>query len=89
MERDQETVVLEGFQGRVTVNQTNGFLTLGPLATTDSGNYYVSIYIAKRLKSGVTNLQVLGKLLGVMSLVMLAARHYRSIDRSVGWLNIF
>ncbi|KAG8004928.1 hypothetical protein GBF38_010767, partial [Nibea albiflora] len=59
VEKNQETVVLEGFQGRVTVNQTNGFLTLGPLTTTDSGKYYVSTHKGKNVKSGDTSLQVL------------------------------
>lgn len=33
--RPQDDAVDAGYQGRVMVNPMNGFLTLGPLATTD------------------------------------------------------
>ncbi len=63
--RSGESLVFEGHQGRVTVNQTNGFLTLGPLAMIDNGDYYVNIFTAKGVKTGETKLRVLGELLRV------------------------
>lgn len=63
MQKPWESVVFEGYQGRVTLNQTNGFLTLGPLTTIDNGEYYVNILTTKGVKTGVTKLRVLGELL--------------------------
>ncbi|GLD59492.1 hemicentin-2-like protein [Lates japonicus] len=57
--KEWETIVSEGYLGRVKVNHTNGFLTLGSLAAEDSGDYYVNIFTAKGVKTGETKLQVL------------------------------
>ncbi len=59
-----EDIMVPGdYQGRVAVNLTNGFLTLGPLALTDSGEYFVNIFMAEGRMTGNTKLQVLGELL--------------------------
>lgn len=67
LSRPQESIVFKNYQGRVTVNQTNGFLTLGPLAMIDSGDYYVNILTGKGVKTGEIKLRVLGELLCVTS----------------------
>lgn len=73
MSRTWETVVVvsEGYQGRVALNRTNGFLTLGPLGPKDNGDYYVNIFTAKGVKTGETKLRVLGELLFVTSAIAL------------------
>ncbi|XP_040909654.1 neural cell adhesion molecule 1-B-like [Toxotes jaculatrix] len=63
--QEWKSIVLEGYRGRVTVNRTNGFLTLGPLAANDNGEYYANILTAKGLKTGETKLQVLEPVSGV------------------------
>ncbi|XP_076023691.1 cell adhesion molecule CEACAM5 [Genypterus blacodes] len=50
----------EAFQGKVAVNSTNGFLTLGPLQAKHSGEYMVSIVFANGSSlTGDTVLRVL------------------------------
>lgn len=60
--RGFESVVSEDYQGSATVNQTNGFLTLGPLAAKDDGEYYVNVFTSKGVKTGETKLRVLGEI---------------------------
>ncbi|XP_071369410.1 cell adhesion molecule CEACAM3 isoform X1 [Centroberyx affinis] len=53
--------VAEDYQGRVSVNRTNGFLTLGPLEEKDSGDYSVNmVTTAGVTKTGETKLRVQG-----------------------------
>uniref|UniRef100_A0A8C4I410 Ig-like domain-containing protein n=1 Tax=Dicentrarchus labrax TaxID=13489 RepID=A0A8C4I410_DICLA len=52
--------VAEGYQGRVRVNRTNGFLTLGPLKANDRGFYNATMVTSEMMKTGETMLRVLG-----------------------------
>ncbi|XP_042361969.1 carcinoembryonic antigen-related cell adhesion molecule 5-like [Plectropomus leopardus] len=52
--------VSEEYTGRASMNETNGYLTLGPLKAEDSGEYTISIVIAgSPTKTGETELRVL------------------------------
>lgn len=53
--------VAEGYQGRVQVNRTNGFLTLGPLMANDRGYYNATMVTSETIKTGETMLRVLGE----------------------------
>lgn len=53
--------VAEGYQGRVLVNRTNGFLTLGSVEAKDRGYYYATIVTSEKIKTGETMLRVLGE----------------------------
>lgn len=53
--------VAEGYQGRVQVNRTNGFLTLGPLMENDRGYYNATMVTSEMIKTGETMLRVLGE----------------------------
>nr|XP_046274618.1 uncharacterized protein LOC124075182 isoform X3 [Scatophagus argus] len=57
--RVEESVAFVPHQGRVTVNQTNGFMTMGPLVMADSGDYHVNIFTPKGVMIGETKLRVL------------------------------
>lgn len=57
---NQGSKVDEAFTGMVSVNKTNGFLTLGPLQAKHSGDYMVSIVMADgSSQTGDTVLRVL------------------------------
>lgn len=56
-----EETVAEDYQGRVHVNQTNGFLTLGPLKTSDRGYYIATMVTSATKTTGQTMLRVLGE----------------------------
>ncbi|XP_071369411.1 cell adhesion molecule CEACAM5 isoform X2 [Centroberyx affinis] len=52
--------VADDYKGRVSVNRTNGFLTLGPLEAKDSGDYsFVVVTASEGTKTGETKLRVL------------------------------
>lgn len=53
--------VAEGYQGRVLVNRTNGYLTLGPLEAKDKGYYHATMVTSEEMKTGETMLRVLGE----------------------------
>lgn len=53
--------VAAGYQGRVWVNRTNGFLTLGPLKAEDRGYYNATMVTSEMEKTGETMLRVLGE----------------------------
>lgn len=54
--------VAPGYEGRVSLNKTNAFLTLGPLEAKDSGDYMVNIVTGGGVsKTGETKLRVLGE----------------------------
>ena len=50
------------YEGRVSMNKTNGYLTLGPLKSEDSGDYSINAITAEgTTKTGETTLRVLGE----------------------------
>lgn len=53
--------VAEGYLGRVLVNKTNGFLTLGPLEAKDRGYYHAAMVTSEMIRSDETMLRVLGE----------------------------
>ncbi len=53
--------VAKGYQGRVQVNRTNGFLTLGPLMANDRGYYNATMVTSEMIKTGETMLRVQGE----------------------------
>lgn len=53
--------VAESYQGRVLVNQTNGFLTLTKVEERDRGYYYATMQTSEFVKTGETMLRVLGE----------------------------
>ncbi|XP_069580900.1 carcinoembryonic antigen-related cell adhesion molecule 20 [Brachyistius frenatus] len=67
--KDQDTVatvspttlkISEAYKGRVSLNATNGFLTLGPLKAEDSGDYSITIiYPDGVTRTGEVELRVL------------------------------
>uniref|UniRef100_UPI003AAC792B uncharacterized protein n=1 Tax=Centroberyx gerrardi TaxID=166262 RepID=UPI003AAC792B len=57
---DAAVTVADGYKGRVSVNRTNRFLTLGPLEAKDNGDYSISLVTATEgTKTGETKLRVL------------------------------
>uniref|UniRef100_UPI003AAAD9F5 cell adhesion molecule CEACAM20-like isoform X3 n=1 Tax=Centroberyx gerrardi TaxID=166262 RepID=UPI003AAAD9F5 len=57
---DVAVTVTDGYKGRVSVNRTNGSLTLGPLEAKDNGDYSISLMTATEgIKTGETKLRVL------------------------------
>lgn len=53
--------VADGYKGRVQVNRTNGFLTLGPLDKKDRGYYNATMVTSEVKKTGETMLRILGE----------------------------
>lgn len=56
-----EQTVAEGYQRRVLLNQTNGFLTLTKVEERDRGFYYATMKTSECVKTGETILRVLGE----------------------------
>ncbi|XP_068561341.1 carcinoembryonic antigen-related cell adhesion molecule 5 [Cebidichthys violaceus] len=54
----ESVTVSEPYKGRVTLNMTNGYLTIGPLTAADSGDYSINI-VSTGTQTGEIKLRVL------------------------------
>ncbi len=61
--------VAEDYQGRVHVNRTNGFLTLGPLQASDRGYYNATMVTSAVTKTGETMLRIRGEACSDLKLI--------------------
>ncbi len=59
---EKKVTLGEAYVGRASLNVTNGFLQLGPLKSTDSGQYSLTVISGGKTQTASTRLEVLGEL---------------------------
>ncbi len=59
---EKKVTLGEAYIGRASLNVTNGFLQLGPLKSTDSGQYSLTVISGGKTQTASTRLEVLGEL---------------------------